>query len=124
VFTAKAVFRYALSLFSFKDTALTLSKFSRNLLSEKISLKLKNERKRKWVHEFSKQRLNFGAFYLFYRDARFHPDKFKDYLRMSKETPDTQGLFGFRIKHRTDNFLLYLKQNKRRISEAKTNTAS
>jgi hypothetical protein len=52
-------------------------------------LKLKNQRKRKWVHEFSKKRPTFGEFYHLYRDARLHPDKFKDCLRMPKETFDT-----------------------------------
>jgi hypothetical protein len=69
---------------------MALSKIARKLLlSESISLKLKNRTKRKWVHEFSKQRPTFGEFYHLYRDARVHPEKLKDYLRMSKETFDT-----------------------------------
>jgi hypothetical protein len=98
MFTPKAVFCYALCLFGFKDTAIALSKFSRKLLlSERISLKLKNGRQSKWVHEFSNKRLTFGEFYHLYRDARYHPDKFKDYLRMSMVISDTQGSFGFHI---------------------------
>jgi hypothetical protein len=36
-----------------------------------------------------KKRPTFGEFYHLYRDARVHPDKSIDYLRMSKETSDT-----------------------------------
>jgi hypothetical protein len=97
---------------------MALSKFSRKLLSsERISFKLKNRRKRKWVHEFSKHSLTFGEFYHLYREPRFHPDKFTDYLRMSKETSDTQGFFGFHISSLLNNLFLHLKQNRRRTSE-------
>jgi hypothetical protein len=58
---------------------MALSKFPRKLLlSERLSLKMKKRRKRNWVHEFSKQRQSFGEFCHLYRDARVHPDKFKD----------------------------------------------
>jgi hypothetical protein len=67
---------------------MALSKFSRKL-SERISLKLKNIRKCKWVHVFSEQRLTFGEFYHPCRDTRVRPDKVKDCLRMSKEIFDT-----------------------------------
>jgi hypothetical protein len=45
VLTPKAVCHYVLSLFSLKDTTMALSKFSRKLSSETISLKLKSIRK-------------------------------------------------------------------------------
>jgi hypothetical protein len=97
---------------------MALSEFSRKvvIIRNNFFEIEKNRRKREWVHEISNQILTFGEFYRLYSDVRFHPDKFKDYLRMSKETFDTQGFFGFHIssfKHRTDNLLLHLKQNKR-----------
>jgi hypothetical protein len=45
VFTPKVAFNYALSSLGFKDMTMALSKFSRKLLSERLSLKLKNRRK-------------------------------------------------------------------------------
>jgi hypothetical protein len=67
---------------------MALSKFS-SKLSERLALKLKNRRKRKWVSEFRKQRLTFGEFCRLYRATRVHPDKFIGYLTMSRGTFDT-----------------------------------
>ena len=53
-------------------------------------LKFKSRKmKRRWVHEFSEERVTFGEFYHLYRDARLYSDKFYDYLRMTKDTFDT-----------------------------------
>jgi hypothetical protein len=65
---------------------MTLSNFSRKLLSKGISLKLKNGRKRKWV---GKQRPTFGEFCSLHKDARVHSNKFKYCLIMSKTAFDT-----------------------------------
>jgi hypothetical protein len=67
------------------------STFARKvLLLESANLKLKHRtKKRKWVHEFNEERNRLGEFYQLYRDARLHPDKFHDYLRMTKNTFDT-----------------------------------
>jgi hypothetical protein len=60
------------------------------LLLESANLKLKRRtKKRKWVHEFNEERKILGEFYHLYRDARLHPDKFHDYLRMTTNTFDT-----------------------------------
>jgi hypothetical protein len=67
------------------------STFARKvLLLESASLKLKRRTKNcKWVHEFNEERNRLGKFYHMYRDARLHPDKFHDYLRMTKNISDT-----------------------------------
>jgi hypothetical protein len=58
---------------------MTLLKFPRKLfLSERISLKLQKRRKRKWVHEFSKENPTSEEF------CEVHPDTFKYCLRVSK----------------------------------------
>ncbi|CAH1969151.1 unnamed protein product, partial [Acanthoscelides obtectus] len=44
--------------------------------------------KRSWVHEINICRKSFGEFYHLYRDARKYPEKFYEYLRMSKESFD------------------------------------
>jgi hypothetical protein len=60
------------------------------LLLESANLKLERRtKKRKWVHEFNEERNRLGKFYHLYRDARLHPDKFHDYLRMTTNTSDT-----------------------------------
>jgi hypothetical protein len=67
------------------------SMFARKiLLLESANLKLKRRtKKRKWVHEFNEERNRLGQFYHTYRDARLHPDKIHDYLRMTTNTSDT-----------------------------------
>jgi hypothetical protein len=67
------------------------STFSRKmLLLESANLKLKRrKKKRKWVHEFNEERNRLGEFYHLYRDARLHPDKFHDCLRMTTNISDT-----------------------------------
>jgi hypothetical protein len=59
-------------------------------LLESANLKLKGRtKKRKCVHEFNEDRNRLGAFYYLYRDATIHPDKFHDYLQMTRNTCGT-----------------------------------
>jgi hypothetical protein len=69
---------------------MTPSTFDRKmLLLESANLKLKRRtKKREWAHEFNEERNRLGEFYHLYRDARLHPDKYHDYLRMTTNTSD------------------------------------
>jgi hypothetical protein len=59
----------------------------KNAIAESTNLKLKlRTKKRKWVHGFNDERNSLGEFYHLYRDARFHPDKLYEYLRMTTNT--------------------------------------
>lgn len=65
---------------------MALSKFSRKSLSERYSLKLKNRRKHNCVHALvNKDQLLESSTI----SIGTHPDKFKDYVKISKETFDT-----------------------------------
>jgi hypothetical protein len=63
---------------------MTLAEGSGRLSAERVSAKRKTGRKRKRIHELSRQRPTFGEFCHLYGDARIHPEKFKEYVRTSK----------------------------------------
>jgi hypothetical protein len=67
------------------------STFARKMLFlESANLKLKRRtKKRKRVHEFNAERNRLGELYHLYRDARLHPNKFHDYVRMTTNTSNT-----------------------------------
>ncbi|CAH1988836.1 unnamed protein product [Acanthoscelides obtectus] len=72
-----------------KHFTMAPSRVKKILLLESIALKVNRKKlKRSWVHEINICRKSFGEFYHLYRDARKYPEKFYEYLRMSKESFD------------------------------------